>query len=500
MSRDLAFPAVFLVFSLLLLLGTPLSHDVSWYLIATRWWLDGTPIYQEILELNPPLAFYLTVPPVWGAELFDLQATKAYQIYVLTLAAVSLGLATRVLRSDGTLPDWMRMSFLACAAVAIVVVPLPDFGQREHLFTVFLLPYLALMLIGGDRPWSERAIIGVWATLGFALKHYFVLVPLALLAHRVVVERSFKVALRVEYALPAVLLIAYVPVSYMLHPAYFKEVIPLTLQVYGAYHADLSLVIGKLAPLSAILGMAAALFVYNKGGTRASTALLLVALTALVIYLVQAKGWRYHRIPIAVCGSLALSWITLELMRARQHWWPVVPAGLAALVLLVPVLQHGPYRNNTYHHVTQYFSCPMGERTVQVLSAKVSDSFPMANYAGAMPSNRAPALWLFPGAASMLETRTSADERAPFEATLQQARALALEDFFRTAPQLVVVDTHPDKMYFNGAAFDYIDYFSEDAAFAKAWSAYAHVGTVDNLEIFRRDGCDIAPGDSRGLT
>jgi hypothetical protein len=494
MLRDLAFPAVFLAFSMVLLAGTSLSHDVSWYLISTRWWLDGTPIYQDILELNPPLAFYLTVPPVWLAGLLDISATTLYQLYVLALASVSLVLTAQVLRGVAAIPDWMRMGFLAGAAVAIAVVPLPDFGQREHLFSLFLLPYLALVLAGFDRPWAQRAGIAVWATLGIALKHYFVLIPLALLIHRMIAERSFRVALRVEYVLPAILLIVYVPVSYLLHPAYFKEVIPLTLQVYGAYHAEFSEVVLKLGRLAVIIGAATVLMLLNRGGSRAATALLIVALMAVAIYLVQSKGWRYHRVPIAVCGSLALCWITMELMRARDHLWPLIPASLAAAVILIPVLQHGPYRNNSYYHVAQYFTCPVGERTVQVLSARVSDSFPMANYAGAMPSNRAPALWLFPGAASMLETQEGAADRAPYEATLHLARDLALDDFFRTAPQLMVVNTRKDMKHFGGADFDFIDYFLEDARFAQAWADYTYVGTVDDLEIFRRNGCDTPHG------
>ncbi|MCA9170349.1 MAG: hypothetical protein KDB23_21875, partial [Planctomycetales bacterium] len=37
-----------------------LNHDSSWYLIATRMWLDGAQLYQDVMETNPPLAFYLT--------------------------------------------------------------------------------------------------------------------------------------------------------------------------------------------------------------------------------------------------------------------------------------------------------------------------------------------------------------------------------------------------------------------------------------------------------
>ena len=48
-----------------MLWGHHLNHDTSWYFVATEAWLDGAPLYSEIMEINPPLAFYLTAPFVW---------------------------------------------------------------------------------------------------------------------------------------------------------------------------------------------------------------------------------------------------------------------------------------------------------------------------------------------------------------------------------------------------------------------------------------------------
>ncbi len=491
MIRDLSFPFLFLVLAAFMLFGTQLSHDVSWYLISTRWWLNGVPVYQEILELNPPLAFYLTVPPVWMAERFGLSDTLTYQAYVFFLSFMSLLMTQRIMSGDRSLPDWMRIGFLTSAALALVIVPMGDFGQREHLFVIFLLPYLALVLVNYRASKSQRLLIAVWATFGIALKHYFVLIPLVLLIHRLIVERSFKPILRIEYTVPALLLILYVAACFIFHPAYFADVIPLTFQVYGAYDIRFAVVLAQIGLTGAALLGLLLLKLLNGGGTQKTTSLLLVVFAALAIYLIQSKGWQYHRIPFAVCSTLALSWAALEFARLRQHWWPFVPAVLALGLFLVPVINHGPYRNATFYHVAQHFTCPAGARTVQVFSAKVSHSFPMANYAQAEPSNRAPALWLFPGAARLLEQTSDPVMQQQYQATLDQARDLALEDFFRTNPQLVVVDTRADKTYFNGAKFEYLDFFTEVPAFSDAWNKYELVGKVYDLEIYRRPGCDV---------
>ena len=46
MTKDLLAPMLIVIFGIFMLHGTLLSHDVSWYLISTRWWLDGLPIYE----------------------------------------------------------------------------------------------------------------------------------------------------------------------------------------------------------------------------------------------------------------------------------------------------------------------------------------------------------------------------------------------------------------------------------------------------------------------
>ena len=45
-----------------------LNHDSSWYLVATRKWLAGATLYRDVMEINPPLAFFLTAPGLWLAD------------------------------------------------------------------------------------------------------------------------------------------------------------------------------------------------------------------------------------------------------------------------------------------------------------------------------------------------------------------------------------------------------------------------------------------------
>ena len=491
MIRDLLAPFLVMVLGVFMLSGTMLSHDISWYLISTRWWLDGLPIYDKIFELNPPLAYYLTAIPVWISGVVGLPSIAVYKAFVFVLIAVSLMMSWALLLRSSTIPTLLRRTFLGVAAIGLVLLPIGDFGQRDHLFTIFFLPFLVMSLLDDPPSRAHRAAIATWALLGVALKHYFLLLPLLILIYKAFAARSLRPALRVEFVLPAALLIAYVVASYILHPAYFDSVVPRTLQLYGAFDSPFSDMLVRSNTLIAVLAFALVLMALTPQKNHSTALVILVGAGAIAVYLIQSKGWNYQRIPANLYVVLAVTWAAASLALARQHWWPMMPAALAIGVLLVPALKAGPYTNIFATRAAPYFKCPPDQRSFQIFSSTVSSGFPLANLAQAEPANRAPTLWLFPGASYLLSQTENPAEQAEYSAVLNDARAMVLDDFFRTRPQVVIVDTSPNKAYFNGAAFDYLAYFQQVDAFSTAWNAYQHQGRVGNYDIYTRPGCEL---------
>jgi hypothetical protein len=74
-------------------------------------------------------------------------------------------------------------------------------GQREHLLIILTLPYLVLLTSRfTDRPCvtSKAFAIGLLGVLGFALKPYFLIVPVALEIYLMIKHRSLVTWLRPE--------------------------------------------------------------------------------------------------------------------------------------------------------------------------------------------------------------------------------------------------------------------------------------------------------------
>lgn len=129
--RDPLLLSFALVLAAFFYLPHTLNHDTSWYLISTSWWLDGARLYRDIVEINPPMAFFLTVPAVLASRLSGLNSTSTYIIFMLALILVSLLWFRRIMRMTPALSSRQQSIMLAGGYIALCVTTVENFGQRE---------------------------------------------------------------------------------------------------------------------------------------------------------------------------------------------------------------------------------------------------------------------------------------------------------------------------------------------------------------------------------
>src|SRR5437868_4231319 len=125
------------------LLVMPGNVDVSWLLTIGERVLDGERLSVDIIEVNPAFSVWLYLPFVLLDRLTGLSAELWVSIGVTALAIASVWLSARIVaRADETL---RRHLWMAPAAVFFVLFLFPiDFGQREQIAVIVLLPWLAL--------------------------------------------------------------------------------------------------------------------------------------------------------------------------------------------------------------------------------------------------------------------------------------------------------------------------------------------------------------------
>src|SRR5215813_700280 len=86
-----------LALTVLVVFLAPLTHDAAWYLVATRRYLDGARLYVDLIEVNPPLMFWLMTPPTWLGRALGLSDPVTGNLLPALALVASTFLAARVL-------------------------------------------------------------------------------------------------------------------------------------------------------------------------------------------------------------------------------------------------------------------------------------------------------------------------------------------------------------------------------------------------------------------
>lgn len=463
-----------------------LSHDVSWYLVATRRFMDGARLYVDVIEINPPLAFYLTVPGLALADGLGLTPEAGFVLYVSLLGGAAAWWTLRLVeRAD--IDARLKLIFPAAALVGAFLLPIGEFGQREHLMLILAMPYCFYLVLRDHlRPISvaERVGLGFAACLGLALKPYFLLIPFGILVARLAASRRWRELFDpAQFALGGGL-IAYVLFIRFMHPEYLIEIVPVAREVYGSYGSAAARVLLRPEFLSFLVLTVLA----RVAGSRSDFILLGLmgaTLGAFVAYAVQFKGWNYHMLPGAFFLLLSLGVIAAGPRSGSMRWSHRLAIIIAVYLAIGPNVQHGPYRAQTTEAFGAFVDRP--HRSILVLSTNVWAAFPFVNEVQGQWASRFPAQWYIPGAVqrrAASDCRTAPDLCARLDAILDKARTAIIEDLLRYRPDHVFIDARAEKSYFGSVDFDYRVFLSRDPRFADIWADYRPMGEVGEYEVW----------------
>lgn len=459
------------------------NHDVAWVLWGTREILAGASFGRDIIEPNPPLAWYLSAPSTWIAGLTGFPVAAAFQLAVAACGFASVLCFGRIASPQMT---GKRSSLPALtAAVFLFILPGRDFGQREHLLAIAALPYLALVAVrcgGGTVSLPAATVIGVAAGLGVALKPYFLAVPLLVEATAMVLTRRWKFGLRPEIFAIAATIGVYCASILLFNGAYLVTAVPLASEIYWSFDLPLMSVIVPLAlPIIAIVAT-------TTFAERQPLPLVLAAATAgfVISCLVQHKGYSYHLYPVFAGASLALAALLSTGARAARH-------RLIASVLLIAVVskpvtdtllwwqRNGPTGTRTadVQRVVDVVNRRAAAGRFMVIAVHPYPAFPTALYARADYVSRTNSQWFLP---AVVQSRATGRPHAKAE---RLARQFALRDL-NQQPDVVIVDTDSQRHTQSGRGFDFVAFYREDPRLDAAWSNYGEAERVSTFRVFVR--------------
>ncbi len=307
--------------TILLALLPDAGHDQLWLLLSAQRMHGLDPYGPQGFESNPPLAIWLSAIPVALARWLHLPLTLVFKSGVIAIAVASAFVSAKLLRR--LLPSLTRHQLWALGIAFVLIfgaVPARDFGQRDHILTLLILPYL---LAAGVRvSTASRLAVTLAAALGLALKPHQSLIAVA-------VELTlFFTVRRIRLLEPAVFLACgagYLVAIRTLAPTYFSTILPILRDTYWAF-GQLSLPQLLLAAIGLLILAAVTLLLCRRPANRLIPILLAAASAATLGYLLQGTGWYYQQLPAISLFALAL---TLQLTQKIQapHLAPEMWAG-----------------------------------------------------------------------------------------------------------------------------------------------------------------------------
>ncbi|MBN9220021.1 MAG: hypothetical protein J0I79_18920 [Mesorhizobium sp.] len=430
----------------------PGNVDVSWLLTIGERVLDGERLSVDIIEVNPAFSIWLYLPFVLLERLTGLPAEFWVSAGVAALAIASVWYSARIVaRSDQTLKPHIWM---VPAAVFFVLFLFPvDFGQREQIAVIMLLPWLALFS-ARDRTidfdagsLAERIVAGVGAGIFVMIKPPYSVLALALPALVVALRRrSLHPLFTAENVIGAILTLAYLAALAVFMQPFFTDVMPLLRQVYLPMRmSTVDVLMLWQVTMFVAMTVATLAMAYPGGPDRHAGIMLLAGAAYIPAFVIMGKGWTYQAIPFLTLGVLALMLQYSRLRPFRSLPLPVkagAALGLFSIVLLT-ALQQGlaytqPRRN--LDAATAAIVRAVDHPTMISIASQLQFSNPLTRMAGGRFVGRQQSGWMINDAAILMAIEPDPEVRQALADLRQKYTASIADELAAKRPDIIIDD------------------------------------------------------------
>lgn len=297
-------------------LNIPMHNDNVFFLHAAKMLLRGGDYIHDFLDTNPPLIIFLNLPVAWIAQNTLLHKMYVFYFYILFYAFGSLALSCYLLKQIIHERSYFYV-ITATLSIVLLIFPHSSFGQREHLFVIFTLPYLfsaAARLYNKKIHILLAILIGIFAGIGFALKPYFLFTFILLEMFFIYKKRNIHAWIRPESLCVLGVIIAYLWAVYYFLPDYIHTILPLLFKYYFIH--DWRLVIVNPFVIYSILIFGLYGITWKRWAyPNLSQILMLANLGCLLSFLSAHILVFYHALPMLSISMLLASLLLVELAK-----------------------------------------------------------------------------------------------------------------------------------------------------------------------------------------
>ncbi|MEK9136883.1 MAG: hypothetical protein AAB393_07155, partial [Bacteroidota bacterium] len=454
-----------------------ISHDVGWFLYGAGRLLDGARLYRDVIDLNPPLVFYLGMPAVWLGRIGGWSEIDVYRILILLTILLSLLLSSRLLNSVlSDLSLGLRRALFLFLALLLTTLAASDFGQREHVMAILIFPYLCGVAVHAKRKDVRPgfgALVGLLAGIGFALKPYFPIPFIVLEIYLVRKLRGVSSLLRPDVLVVVGVQVLYWTVVLLCHKEYIDIVVQMG-QFYEAYDTTLEDTLANRVTPFLLLSVPVFFAQRSNGRVKEFRSVTFVAGSAFfVVGVLQHKGWAYHFYPaLTALGLFLVASGAVAMMSWRKsryfHWLTstrfinvIIPLTLITLMITFDIVWSA--RKKAHADLIPFLAQRAAGRSVFVFSTGMTPAFPAVNYSRAVWQSPFACLWFLPALyhdeGGQSNTPDGYNSLAQMGSLERRFFNQVVSDLVTTPPSLLVSNTSEWKQALGRRSFDFIQYY-----------------------------------------
>lgn len=305
----------------------PMNTDTSWLMTVADMVLDGKKLYVDVSETNPPASIWIYLPAVALARLSNMAAEPFVIAWVFGLVAMSLALSARILAAADWLQRYDRLLLLCFAIAVFAILPGNTFSEREHVATLFCLPFLAATVAraeGRAVSWPLLVAAGLCGGIVASIKPHFVLgLELPVLV-ALSVRRRWAVLFSPENVIAGAATIVYLGSIFVFYPDYWTITVPVNRAIYLPTARPGEALQSIYVLLVAALVLTSWLVLGSRFRRHPAAIALAASIGFCVAFIIQGKLWPYQIYPAIAFG---LTGATLAVMEraggagpAGQRW------------------------------------------------------------------------------------------------------------------------------------------------------------------------------------
>ena len=461
--------------------------------------INGKILYKDFFEVNMPFIIYFTQISVLLSKLLNVNLVTGLNIFNFSCALIILIMCYKIVALQTDYKKRLILPIFITYAALIVPLTFPttEFGQKEHIFMLFALPYLVNFILKGKISKLQVLLL----CFGLMIKPFFLVIYIAVTIIRILHKENY---------LSEFLFIAFSQISYyaalkLMHPEYFNTIIPIALESY--VHLNITdetlssrlyyfYILSLFTIFNYILPIIISSFVPNPSANK----LLPLLAATLLIVLMQNKFFWYHYIPFITIAILYFGFIFINetLLNNLQKFLKTVILVLILGCMIGNFSQtYEMYNNqnniikNIFPQMFELLSRYKSEK-VLLLSPFMSPTFPIESYLNFEWDMRQHSM-------QILEGLFKYPDKIDYNGKTMNYVVNDVTQALKQMPKVVIVlrpqlDHLSNKwlmLFFFKAGQDYISFFSKNNDFKLLWKNYSLKSQIINYyasyDIFERN-------------